>query len=152
MPDYSSFLDGMPNTAFTSTVNPDEPYKLSDVTIRAGILNQDVYYEERAAYIVEGSPALLPDGESFNEGQLLVFKSGAAISLRAAASSAVRVMLLGGERMDGRRHIWWNFVSSSKDRIEQAKKDWKLGRFAPVPDETEFIPLPKSGSFVVRYP
>jgi redox-sensitive bicupin YhaK (pirin superfamily) len=125
----------------------------ADLTLESGaLLPIPTDYEERAAYIVEGSPALLPDGESFNEGQLLVFKSGAAISLRAPASSAVRVMLLGGERMDGPRHIWWNFVSSSKDRIEQAKKDWKLGRFAPVPDETEFIPLPKSGSFVVRYP
>lgn len=55
------------------------------------------------------------------------------------------MMLLGGERMDGARHIWWNFVSSSKDRIEQAKEDWRMGRFAPVSEETEFIPLPGSG-------
>jgi hypothetical protein len=61
-------------------------------------------------------------------------------------------MLLGGEPMDGPRHIWWNFVSSSKERIEQAKADWKSGRFAPVPGETEFIPLPESGPVVVRYP
>jgi hypothetical protein len=61
-------------------------------------------------------------------------------------------MLLGGEPMDGRRHIWWNFVSSSSERIEQAKEDWKAGRFAPVPEETEFIPLPESGPAVVRYP
>ena len=50
------------------------------------------------------------------------------------------------------RHIWWNFVSSSKDRIEQAKEDWRLGRFAPVPEETEFIPLPGSEPAIVRYP
>ena len=72
--------------------------------------------------------------------------------LEAPESSPARVMLLGGEPMEGRRHIWWNFVSSSGDRIEQAKEDWKAGRFAPVPDETEFIPLPESGPVVVRYP
>jgi len=69
-----------------------------------------------------------------------VFKPGDRISILATAQS--RLMLLGGEPMDGPRHIWWNFVSSSKERIEQAKADWKRGRFAPVPGETEFIPLP----------
>lgn len=124
----------------------------ADVTIESGArLPMPTEYEERAAYITEGSVLLLPDDKSFDEGQLLVFKPGAAISLRASASAA-RVMLLGGEPMDGPRHIWWNFVSSSKERIEQAKGDWRSGRFAPVPDETEFIPLPKSGPVVVRYP
>jgi redox-sensitive bicupin YhaK (pirin superfamily) len=52
-------------------------------------------------------------------------------------------MLLGGEPMDGPRHIWWNFVSSSRERIEAAKADWKAGRFATVPGEVEFIPLPE---------
>jgi hypothetical protein len=52
------------------------------------------------------------------------------------------VLLLGGATMDGPRHVWWNFVSSSAERIEQAKEDWRAGRFAAVPDETEFIPLP----------
>jgi redox-sensitive bicupin YhaK (pirin superfamily) len=54
-----------------------------------------------------------------------------------------RLMLVGGEPLDGPRNIWWNFVSSSKDRMEQAKADWKAGRFGPVPGETEFIPLPE---------
>ena len=54
--------------------------------------------------------------------------------------------------MDGPRYIWWNFVSSLKERIEQAKESWKSGRFAPVPDETEFIPLPESRPVIVRYP
>jgi len=53
------------------------------------------------------------------------------------------MMFLGGDALEGPRHIWWNFVSSSKERIEQAKQDWKSGRFAHVPDETEFIPLPE---------
>jgi hypothetical protein len=51
-------------------------------------------------------------------------------------------MFLGGGAMDGPRHIWWNFVSSRKERIEQAREDWKSGAFRPVPGESEFIPLP----------
>ena len=61
-------------------------------------------------------------------------------------------MLLGGEPLDGPRHVWWNFVSSSHERIEQAKADWRAGRFAPVPGETEFIPLPDNHPPPVRYP
>ena len=108
--------------------------------------------EERAAYVVEGAVALSGDGGTFEAGQLMVFRPGAEVTLEAHASSTARVMLLGGEPSDGRRHIWWNFVSSSSERIEQAKEDWKAGRFAPVPEETEFIPLPESGPVVVRYP
>ena len=109
-------------------------------------------HEERAAYIVEGSLELLPLDGTYSAGQLLVFKPGAEITLRAHESSPARMMILGGEPMDEARHIWWNFVSSSKDRIEQAKDDWRLGRFAPVPEETEFIPLPGSTPAIVRYP
>lgn len=109
-------------------------------------------HEERAAYVVEGTVALSCNGATFEAGQLMVFKPGAEVTLEAHASSGARVMLLGGESMDSRRHIWWNFVSSSSERIEQAKEDWKAGRFAPVPEETEFIPLPESGPVVVRYP
>jgi redox-sensitive bicupin YhaK (pirin superfamily) len=53
------------------------------------------------------------------------------------------LLLFGGEPLDGLRHLWWNFVSSSRERIEQAKSDWKAGRFAPVPGDAEFIPLPE---------
>ena len=109
-------------------------------------------HEERAVYIVEGSVNLLPDEGAYSAGQLLIFKPGAEIILRAHESSPARMMLLGGEPMDEARHIWWNFVSSSKERIEQAKEDWQTGKFAPVPEETEFIPLPGSGPAVVRYP
>ena len=109
-------------------------------------------YEERAAYVVEGSIALAPDDETFHAGQLLVFKPGSEIILSAPASGQTRLMLLGGEPLEGRRHIWWNFVSSSPERIEQAKDDWKSGRFSRVVDETEFIPLPETGPVVVRYP
>jgi redox-sensitive bicupin YhaK (pirin superfamily) len=70
-----------------------------------------------------------------------VFKPGDRISVLAA--SQARIILLGGEPMDGPRHIWWNFVSSSKDRIDAAKADWKAKRFGNVPgDGEEFIPLP----------
>ena len=81
-------------------------------------------------------------GETFTAGRLLVFRPGDRISILAL--SQARLMLLGGEPMDGPRHIWWNFVSSSKDRIDAAKADWKAKRFAPVPgDAEEFIPLPE---------
>ena len=109
-------------------------------------------HEERAAYVVEGGITISGEGGTFGAGQLLAFKPGAEVTLETANSSPARLMLLGGEPMDGRRHIWWNFVSSSEERIEQAKEDWKAGRFAPVPEETEFIPLPESGPVVVRYP
>lgn len=123
------------------------------ITLEGGArLPVPVEHEERAAYVVEGSVGLIPEGVTFHAGQLLIFKQGDEIILSATTTSHARVMLLGGEPLDGKRHIWWNFVSSSGERIEQAKEDWKAGRFAPVPEETEFIPLPESGPAVVRYP
>jgi len=108
-------------------------------------------YEERAAYVVEGSIELPDEAGTHGAGRLLVFKPGEPILLKAPEPA--RLMLLGGEPLEGRRHIFWNFVSSSRERIEQAKEDWREGRFAPVPGETERIPLPESGPApVVRYP
>ena len=125
----------------------------ADITLVGGArLPVPAEYEERAAYIVEGSVELLPDDATYSAGHLLVFKPGAEITLRAPETSPARLMLLGGEPLDGARHIWWNFVSSSRERIEQAKEDWRMGRFAPVPEETEFISLPGSEPPVVRYP
>lgn len=95
-------------------------------------------YEERAAHVAQGSVAV--EGQSLSVGRMAVFAAGRNVTLRAEADA--RVMLLGGAPMEGERHIWWNFVSSSKDRIEQAKADWRGGRFDPVPGEAEFIPLP----------
>ncbi len=104
------------------------------------ILPLDPDYDERAIYIVSGKVDIA--GEEFGAGQLLVFKPGDRISILAIDQS--RVMVVGGEPMDGPRHIWWNFVSSSKERIEQAKEEWKTGRFDTVPgDDKEFIPLPE---------
>jgi redox-sensitive bicupin YhaK (pirin superfamily) len=108
-------------------------------------------HEERAVYIVEGSVEVDRDGGRFDEGKLLVLKPGEPLTLLAADGPA-RLMLLGGAPMDGPRHIWWNFVSSSRERIEQAKADWREGRFAPVPGETELIPLPPDAPIVARYP
>ncbi len=74
---------------------------------------------------------------------MLVFRAGDGLALRAGGQGA-RLLLLGGAPMEGPRFVWWNFVSSSRERIEQAKADWKAGRFATVPgDEREFIPLPE---------
>lgn len=125
----------------------------ADIMLEAGArLPIPTEHEDRAAYIVEGMVQLLPEDRTYGSGQLLVFKPGAEITLRAHEASPARMMILGGEPMDGARHIWWNFVSSSTERIEQAKEDWRMGRFAPVPEETEFIPLPGSGPALVRYP
>ena len=96
-------------------------------------------YPERALYVASGAVAVA--GTTHTQGRLLVFPAGHPAEVRAVADA--RLVVLGGEPMDGPRHIWWNFVSSSKERIEQAKLDWKLGRFAAVPGETNFIPLPE---------
>lgn len=92
---------------------------------------------ELAAYIVSGGVSVSGDG--FADGVMLVARQGRPLDIRAIEDS--RVMIIGGESL-GERHIWWNFVSSSRDRIEQAKDDWREGRFAPVPGDDEFIPLP----------
>ena len=95
-------------------------------------------YPERAAYVASG--ALQINGERVAEGTMLVFKPGAPAVLSAATDA--RVMVLGGEPV-GPRFIEWNFVSSSKERIEQAKADWRAGRMKlPDLDNREFIPLP----------
>ena len=95
-------------------------------------------HAERAAYIVDG--AIECEGRAFEVGSLLLFAESAAASLHAITAS--RVALLGGAPLEGARHIWWNFVASSPERIERAKADWKAGKFAKVPGDDEFIPLP----------
>ncbi len=99
-------------------------------------------HEERAMFVLDGAVEVMPGRTRFESGRIIVFRPGAAITLTASGGPA-RLVLLGGEPMDGPRHIWWNFVSSSRERIEQAKADWTAGRFARVPGETEFIPLPE---------
>ena len=113
----------------------------ADVTLAANAtLPIDPAAEERAAYLVAGEVDIA--GDRFSSGRLLVFRPGDPITVTAASDA--RLMLLGGAAMDGPRHIWWNFVSSRKERIEQAKADWKSARFDTVPgDDQEFIPLPE---------
>jgi len=111
----------------------------ADVTLAAGAkLPLDPEPEERAIYLVSGEIDIA--GDRFEAGRLLVFRPGDHITVTAL--SPARLAVVGGAAMDGPRHIWWNFVSSRKERIEQAKADWKAGRFDAVPGETEFIPLP----------
>lgn len=102
-------------------------------------------HEDRGAYVVQGSVTIA--GQTFEAGQMMVFRPGDRISMTAGAQGA-RLMLLGGATLDGPRHIWWNFVASSKDKIDAAKEawragDWQHGRFQlPPGDDHEFIPLP----------
>jgi hypothetical protein len=112
----------------------------ADVALAAGArLPLDAETEERAIYLVAGEIDIA--GDRFEAGRLLVFRPGDRITVTAV--TAARLAVVGGSAMDGPRHIWWNFVSSRQERIEQAKADWKSGRFDAVPGESEFIPLPE---------
>jgi len=114
---------------------------LADIEMDPGsLLALPPVQDELAIYTLEGS--LLVEGKVIAAGQLLLLPPGETVTLRTPPSSA-RFLLLGGETMDGPRHIWWNFVSSRAERIEQAKQDWKAGRFAPVVGDDELIPLPE---------
>ena len=94
---------------------------------------------ERALYVLEGQAQL--DGADLPEKHLVVLDPGTRHLLRA--KTPLKAMLFGGEPLDGPRHMWWNFVSSSKERIEQAKHDWETGAFGLIPgDDVERIPLP----------
>ncbi len=103
-------------------------------------------HEDRGAYVLEGSVEIA--GETYDQGKMMVFRPGDSVSMKAGPQGA-RVMLLGGATMEGERYIWWNFVASSKERIEEAKEawragDWQNGRFQlPPGDDAEFIPLPE---------
>ena len=111
----------------------------ADVSLTSGAtLQVPAEPEERALYLVDGTVEIA--GEAVAPGRLLVLRPAAEIAV--TARSAARLMLLGGAKLDGPRHLWWNFVSSSRERIEQAKADWRDGRFPPVPGDGEFIPLP----------
>lgn len=95
-------------------------------------------YPERAVYVVAGS--LATDGCRFDEGELVVLRQHEPAELVAETHS--RVMVLGGAPLEGPRYIWWNFVATSRERIEQAKEDWRHNRFPVVPGEHGPIPLP----------
>jgi redox-sensitive bicupin YhaK (pirin superfamily) len=108
-----------------------------------GALHYGAEHEERALFIIEGEIQTGGDGTDIHgPGALLALDKGEEVTLYADAPA--RVMLLGGAALDGERHIWWNFVSSSRDHIERAKQEWKDGKFGLIPgDDKEFIPLPE---------
>jgi redox-sensitive bicupin YhaK (pirin superfamily) len=97
-------------------------------------------YEERAIYVVDGRIKI--DGQDIEKGRMAILTEHSTAIVHA--TGAARLMLLGGSALDGPRHLWWNFVSSSAERIEQAKEDWHAGRFGKVPGDNEYIPLPTS--------
>jgi redox-sensitive bicupin YhaK (pirin superfamily) len=124
-----------------SPVNTTSETIFADVTLKAGSsMPLDADHEERAIYVLNGEIEI--GGDRFGKERLLVFKPGDRITVAAVIDA--HFVVVGGGAMDGPRHIWWNFVSSRKERIEQAKADWAAGHFGKVPgDEIEFIPLPQ---------
>ncbi|HRK24832.1 MAG TPA: pirin family protein [Beijerinckiaceae bacterium] len=121
-----------------SAYGEDSPVEAAHPTLYAecvlapgAILPVDADYDERALYVVSGAIDIA--GEQFGAGRLLLLRAGDRISVLALSNA--RLMLIGGEPMDGPRFIWWNFVASRKDRIDAAKADWSAGRFATVPGE-----------------
>ncbi|MFA8442524.1 pirin family protein [Yoonia sp.] len=125
---------------------PSEMFYLDAVLAPGAGLPLPDNHEDRGAYVLEGAVEIA--GESFAAGRMMVFRPGDRVSMKAGPQGA-RVMLLGGATMEGERYIWWNFVASSKERIEEAKEawragDWQNGRFQlPPGDDAEFIPLPE---------
>ena len=104
-------------------------------------------HEERGIYVTEGEVRIA--GERLAAGEMLVLETASEVVIESQA--AARLVVFGGAPV-GRRYVWWNFVSSRRERIQQAAADWKAGRFPPVPGETEFIPLPEREFKVVDYP
>jgi redox-sensitive bicupin YhaK (pirin superfamily) len=133
----------------SSPVKTSSPMFYADVTLSGGAaVPLDPDYEERGIYTVSGELDIA--GDVFGPAQLLVFRPGDRITIKGRSDA--RFLILGGEPMDGPRFIWWNFVSSRRDRIEQAKADWRLARFNSVPGDSEFIPLPQPEPNVANYP
>ncbi len=133
----------------TSPVTQHSPIIYADIHLEAGgAMPIDPEADERAIYLAEGEAWL--DGMELEPAMLYVLRPGISATLRSAGGA--HVMLCGGEPLDGPRHVFWNFVSSSRDRINQAKEDWKAGRFTlPPDDKDEFIPLPEVPK-TVSYP
>ena len=118
------------------------------VLAASGAMPIEAEADERAVMLVGGEARV--DGQPLGLYQLTVLKPGAAMTLASARGG--RVMLLGGEAFKTKRHVWWNFVSSDRERINQAKHDWRDGRFPTVPgDDEEFIPIPEKPK-TVSYP
>jgi redox-sensitive bicupin YhaK (pirin superfamily) len=124
-----------------SPVRVYSPTLYVDAQLEAGaVLEIEAEHAERAFYVAEGS-VRGEDGRTFAVGQFVVL-DGAAGPVRITATGDARVMLAGGAPLDGPRHIEWNFVASSRERIDAAKQQWRERRFPPVPGDPERIPLP----------
>jgi hypothetical protein len=112
-----------------------------DVVLKSGaVLPISAEHIERAVFIVSGEIEIAGQSDTFGKEQFVAFRPGANIALRARDSA--HLMLLGGEPFPESRHIYWNFVATSRERIEQAKDDWRHHRFPTISGETDFIPLP----------
>jgi hypothetical protein len=135
-------LDVIAGTAFglTSPVPVLSPTLYVHARLDAGArFSIGPEHEERAIYVVEGT--LGCEGRAFEMGTLVVLRPDVAVTV--AAHQQTRLMVVGGSKLAGERHVWWNFVSSSMERIERAKLDWRSGRFPKIPgDEHEAVPLP----------
>jgi redox-sensitive bicupin YhaK (pirin superfamily) len=123
------------------------PMFYADVELR-GELVLEFEYRERGAFVASG--AVQCAGGRHEAGEMLVFTPGTEARIEALGEA--RVLLFGGEPLDGERFLWWNFVASDRRRIAQAADDWRAGNFARVPGETEFIPLPDRAPTLADYP
>jgi redox-sensitive bicupin YhaK (pirin superfamily) len=138
-----AMLDVIAGSAFgaRSPVNvPSPTFYVHAQLERGATLAIEPEHEERGVYVVEGAVQI--DGRNVASGTLalLVPRRDVVVS----ALEPARLMLIGGAKLEGDRHVYWNFVSSSPERIERAKRDWQAGSFPKVPgDEEEFIPLPE---------
>ena len=132
-----------PVTTYANTI-------YADIILSAGgAIPIDAQAEERALYVTEGDAFL--DGQSLEPQTLYVLRPGIAATLRSSAGA--RAILCGGEAFGTPRHVWWNFVSSSRDRLMQAREDWEAMRFPLIPgDEEEHIPIPQGRPKTVSYP
>lgn len=132
-----------------SQVRTSSPLFYAEVLFEAGaVLQLRPEYDERAAFVVEGAVTLTET--TLRAGEIAFFHRGTEVLLRA--EEPTRLLLLGGEPLEGPRYISWNFVSSSKDRLKQASSDWRHQRFTRIPGETQYIPLPEDGDTPVNYP
>ena len=125
-----------------STLKTTSETIFADISLEAGAaMPLDADYEERAIYVSSGEIDIA--GDRFDTGRLLIFRPGDRVTVNAVKAS--RIAVVGGAPLDGPRYVWWNFVSSRKERIDQAKEEWKQGNFGKISgDEIEFIPLPEN--------
>ena len=132
----------------TAATPQHSPTIYADIELTGGSLPIEAGADERAVMLVGGEAEF--DGQALEPFTLYVLRPGH--EARLSSASGGRIMLMGGEAFTTRRYVFWNFVSSSRDRINQAKSDWKTLRFPLIPgDDQEFIPLPEK-PITVSYP